>query len=72
MLQVVQVSAAQEEQALPPTGVTEPSSPLVKEAKRERTRLASVCPVGQVAGYSARLIGRRSSNFWLQAGQKYS
>lgn len=72
MLQVLQVSAAQEPQALPLTGVNEPSSPLAKEAKRERTRAAFGCPLGQVAGSSAWLMGRSSSNFSLQVGQKYS
>jgi hypothetical protein len=53
-------------------GIMEPSSPLEKEAKRERTRLAPGCPLGQVAVSSARLMERSSSNFWLQVGQKYS
>jgi len=63
MSQVLQVPVAQEVQGLPPMGIRDPSSPLAKEAKRERMRLAPVCPLGQVAGSSARLMGRRNSNF---------
>jgi hypothetical protein len=72
MSQVLQAPVAQEAQGLPPTGIIEPPSPLEKEAKRERTRLAPGCPQGQVAVSSARLMERSSSNFWLQVGQKYS
>jgi hypothetical protein len=69
---VLQAPVAQDEQGLPPTGATKPSSPFEKEANSDRTRLAPGCPLGQGAASSARLIERSNSNFWLQVGQKYS
>jgi hypothetical protein len=47
-------------------------SPLARGANRERTRLFVVWPLGQVAVSSILDAGRRTSNWLLQGGQKYS
>ena len=69
MLQEEQLPDEQEEQAEPPTGVLKPSAPLLKDENIESTRSAPSCPLGQVAGSSARLIERKSSNLVSQRGQ---
>lgn len=47
-------------------------SPLGKGANSESTRLFVVWPLGHVAGASMLEAGRRTSNWLLQGGQKYS
>ena len=59
----------QEAQGEPPTGALRPSAPLLKDENTESTRPAPLWPLGQVAGSSERLIGRRSSNLASQRGQ---
>ncbi len=67
--QVLQLSAAQLEHALPPpTGAVKPSAPFVKLENADRTRPA-LCPLEHFAGSLERLIGRSSSNFSSQVGQ---
>ena len=72
MLQEEQLPDEQEEQGEPPTGVLKPSAPLLKDENTESTRSAPSWPLGQVAGSSERLIGRRSSNLASQRWQEYS
>jgi len=72
MLQEEQLPDEQEEQAEPPTGELKPSAPLLKDENTESIRSAPSWPLGQVAGSSARLIGRRSSNLASQRRQEYS
>jgi len=71
-LQVEHVPDAQEVQGEPPTGVLNPSAPLLKDENVDSTRSAPSWPLGQVTGSSERLIGRSSSNFASQRWQKYS
>jgi len=46
-----------------------PSALFVKAEKTEMTRSAPSWPLGQAAGSSERLIGRKSSNLLSQVGQ---
>lgn len=70
--QVLQLPLAQLEQELPPTGVADPPSLTVKQAKVESTRSALFLQVGQVPGEPDRLNGRMSSNLESQVRQTYS
>ena len=60
------------EHALPPTGADDPCPSFVKQANLDKAGLDSVWQEGQGAPSPARLIGIRSSNFFLHLGQKYS
>jgi len=72
MLQVSQLAAVQLPQGSPPIGEVNPSSLVVKEAKRDNTRSALSLHLGQEAPSVAWLNGRKSSNLTSQAGQTYS
>ena len=65
-----QVPEAQELQGdPPPMGSLKPSAPLLNDENTESVRSAPPWPLGQVAGSSARLIKRKSSNLVSQRGQ---
>jgi hypothetical protein len=71
-LQVAQLVAEQVLQELPVIELDSPSPPLEKALKVEKSFLAGVWHLGQVALSPAWLKERRNSNLALQPGQIYS
>ncbi len=73
MAQVAQLEVvAQLPQELPPRGVLIPLSLVVKLAKMDNTRSASMSHRGQLADSLDWLTGRNFSNFESQSWQTYS
>jgi len=74
MLQLLQLEAVQPEHPppVPAIGVDSPPSPLEKEAKREKTRLALCLHFGQDAPSFTLSTERSNSNLQPHSLQEYS